>query len=223
MKLQIPFVTQQGNHHRNDCGAACVAMLCGVTIDKVLAVVNQQRDAPMHLSGIMTALTAYRAPREHFEAVTPPDVRRWLSNGHPVIALVGYGRLPEEQRATDYHRNHYVIITGYLPDGSFLVHDPLWPDERGAFRAWSEAELSEAWANPVYAKPWQGIAIRRPYTILEATASDVLPLVVEVAEQRAGVYLEKLLEAMDIGPGRLEERVGHALARIAVWRAAAGK
>jgi hypothetical protein len=223
MKLQIPFVTQQQNRHRNDCGAACVAMLCGVTIERVLAVAKQPQDAPMHLSGIMTALAAYRAPREYVEAVTLPAVRRWLANGNPVIALVGYGRLPAAQRAIDYHRNHYVVIVGYLPDGSFLIHDPLWPDERGAYRVWSEAELGDAWGNPVYAKPWQGIAIRRPYTILEATASDVLPLVVEVAEQRAGVYLDKLLNAMDIAPGRLEERVGHALARIVVWRAAAGK
>lgn len=44
MKLQIDFKTQQGNAARNDCGAACVAMLAGVTVDDALLVANKPKN-----------------------------------------------------------------------------------------------------------------------------------------------------------------------------------
>jgi hypothetical protein len=128
--------------------------------------------------------------------------------------------LPRSIRATDYARNHYVTLVGYEPDGAFWVHDPLWRGGAGAYRRWTDAQLGEAWANPINAGPLQGIVVQRPFPVLEATTADVLPLVVDESNRQAAVYLQQLLAAMDIEPGPIDDRVGHALARIVVWRAA---
>lgn len=77
MKLEIDFVTQQGNRHLNDCGAACVAMVTHSTIDDVLLVANRPKDAPLHLGTIMTVLRAYRLPHEHVRPLHLPDARCW--------------------------------------------------------------------------------------------------------------------------------------------------
>lgn len=224
MKLDVDFVSQQQEPGQrpilNDCGPACVSAVTGLPIEKIYQAASLKPGDMMHMSQMLDALAALRVPREHVRPLHLPDARRWLANGNPIIALIGYGRLPRELRAADYAGNHYVILTGYEPDGSFWVHDPLWPGGVGAYRRWPDAALGEAWANPARAMPLQGIVIQRPFPVLEATTADVLPLVVDAAGQQATVYLHQLLAAMEIEPGPLAERVDHALARISVWRAA---
>lgn len=224
MKLDVDFVSQQQEPGQrpisNDCGPACLSAVTGLPIEKLYQVASLTRGDMMHMSQVLDALAALRVPREHVRPLHLPDARRWLANGNPIIALIGYGRLPRELRATDYAGNHYVILTGYEPDGAFWVHDPLWPGGVGAYRRWPDTALGEAWANPVRAMPLQGIVIQRPFPVLEATTADVLPLVVDESNRQAAVYLQQLLAAMDIEPGPIDDRVGHALARIVVWRAA---
>ena len=223
MKLDVDFVSQQQEPGQrpilNDCGPACVSAVTGLPIEKLYQVASLTRGDMMHMSQMLDALTALRVPREHVRPLHLPDARRWLANGNPIIALIGYGRLPRNLRATNYAGNHYVILVGYEPDGSFWVHDPLWPGGVGAYRRWPDTALGEAWANPVRAMPFQGIVIQRPFPVLEATTADVLPLVVDESNRQSAAYLHQLLAAMDIEPGPIHERVAHALARIVVWRA----
>ena len=223
MKLNIDFVSQQqGPGERpilNDCGPACLAALTSLPLEKIYQAASLKPGDMMHMSQMLDTLTALRVPREHIRPLHLPDARRWLANGNPIVALVNYGRLPRQLRATDYAGNHYVILTGYEPDGSFWVHDPLWPGEAGAYRRWPDAQLGEAWANPIKAGGLQGIVVQRPFPVLEATTADVLPLVVDESNRQATVYLHQLLAAMGIEPGPLDERVGHALAWVTVRRA----
>ena len=139
----------------------------------------------MHMTQMLDTLTALRVPREHVRPLHLPDARRWLANGNPVVALINYGRLPRSIRATDYAGNHYVILVGYEPDGAFWVHDPLWPGQEGAYQRWTDAQLGEAWADPIAAMPLQGIVVQRRFRS-RATTADV-PLVVDVAGQQAAV------------------------------------
>lgn len=221
MKLQVDFVSQQENNILNDCGPACLAMLTGAPIEKVYQVAGLDPGRMMHMQLLLNTLRAFRIPREHVRPLHLPDARRWLANGNPIVALINYGRLPRPLRATDYAGNHYVVIVGYEPGGAFFVHDPLWPGEAGAFRRWPDVALGEAWANPIDALPFQGIVVQRPFPVLEANTSDVLPFVVDAAGQQATVYLHQLLHAMGIEPGPLEERMGHALAWVTVQKASA--
>ncbi len=227
MKLDVKFVSQQQEPGErnilNDCGPACLSALTGMPLEKIYQVAGLKPGKPMHMQTMLDTLTALRVKREHIRPLHLPDARRWLANGNPIIALINYGRLPHELRATDYAGNHYVILVGYEPGGSFWVHDPLWQGGAGAYRRWTDASLGEAWANPIKAGPLQGIVVQRPFPVLEVDAADVLPLVVDAAEGQARNYLQQLLGAMAIEPGPLAERVDHALARVAVWRAAGGK
>lgn len=213
MKLLIDFQTQQGNAVRNDCGFACVAMAAGVPLAMVLERIPPAPQG-MYILDVMDGLRLLGVANEYVHPLHLPDARRWLANGNPIVALVGYGRLPQQLRATAYSGNHYVVIVGYEPDGGFLVHDPLWPDERGAFRIWPDAVLGEAWANPVNALPLQGVVVKNVFEVAEVAMGDVLPLVRDEAARNAVAYLEQLLGAMDVRPGPLAERVEHALAWV---------
>jgi len=224
MKLNVDFVSQQqepGERQiKNDCGPACLSALTGMPLEKIYQVAGLKPGDMMHMQTMLDTLTALRVKREHIRPLHLPDARRWLANGNPIVALVNYGRLPHDLRATDYAGNHYVILVGYEPDGSFWVHDPLWPGGVGAYRRWPDAALGEAWVNPIKAGGLQGIVIQRPFPVLEATTADVLPLVVDESNRQATVYLHQLLAAMGIEPGPMAERVDHALAWVTVRRAA---
>ena len=224
MKLNVDFVSQQqepGERQiKNDCGPACLSALTGMPLEKIYQVAGLKPGDMMHMQTMLDTLTALRVKREHIRPLHLPDARRWLANGNPIVALVNYGRLPHDLRATDYAGNHYVILVGYEPDGSFWVHDPLWPGGVGAYRRWPDAALGEAWANPIKAGALQGIVVQRPFPVLEATTADVLPLVVDESNRQATVYLHQLLAAMGIEPGPMAERVDHALAWVTVRRAA---
>lgn len=214
MKLKIDFVSQQGNAARNDCGAACVAMLAGVGVDDVLLVANRPVNEPLHMTTLFAVLRAYGLPHVHTRPLALPNLREALVQGWAVIVLVNYGRLPAELKATDYNANHYVLVVGFEP-GMFLVHDPLWAGQAGAYRAWPEAVLGEAMLHPLLAMAMQGIVVRKPWPIVEPEMGELGLVVSEVLRERTAVaYLNQILGAMGFGEGPLAERVGHALAWV---------
>jgi hypothetical protein len=195
----------------------------GVGVNDVLAKIKQPGNQSLHVQTVMSALRAYHLPNEHTRPLSLPRLRESLAQGWPVIALVNYGRLPASLKADpDYNANHFVVIVGYTADGYFFVHDPLWREaEKGAYQRWSEVVLGEALAFVRDAMPMQGVVVKRPFPVEEPHMGE-LGLVVATALAHGTVagYLEQLYAAMDIAPGPQAERQGHALARIAVWRAA---
>lgn len=217
MKLEIDFVSQQGNATRNDCGAACVAMCAGVPVDKVLRAIDHPKDKPLAFGDIGRALVAYRLQHEYIRPLHLPDMRRWLTAGHPIIALVGYGELPPSQRAVQsFDGAHFVVVAGFTVDG-FLVHDPLWPDERGAYRLWSLETMGAALARPGWGNmPMQGMVVQRAYEIVQPEMGELgLAISAAMRETAARHYLEQILGAMGIAESEtLPARVGHALAKI---------
>lgn len=238
MKLLVDFVSQQGNQYRNDCGAAAVAMCAsnavasnagasnaraaGVTADDVLRVIEQPRDEALHFQEMYQALRAFGLKFEYVRPLHLPDLRRWLANGNPVVALVGYGQLPPEHKAQrDFGGAHFVLVVGYTPD-LFLVHDPLWPDQRGAYREWSVETMGAALLRPGWGnQPLQGIVVQRQYEIVEPQMAELgLAVNAALTSSVATSYLEKLLQAMGITEaGSIDERVAHALAWVAMRQA----
>lgn len=218
MKLDIAFVTQQNNQHRNDCGAACVSMLVSKPIEAVLADIKQPKDEELHMEDILTSMRMAHLPHEHARPLHLPLLRQSLVQGWPSIVLVNYGRLPKALKAADYNKNHFVVVTGFTPEG-FLVHDPLWPDAHGAWQAWPDSVLGEAMAMVSRAMPMQGVIVKRPFPVLEVNMGDVTPLVTDAVENTATAYLEQIYVVMGITDGNREQRQGKALATIARWRA----
>jgi hypothetical protein len=218
MKLDIPFQSQQGNSTRNDCGAACIAMLTGATIAQVLAAVTHPPNRMMHVSDILDALRAYQLPRQHTTALTAELLRESLAQGWPVIALVDYGSLPTDLKATDYHGNHFVVVTGFYTSngGGFYVHDPLWPGDAGAWLEWPEFAMLEALRSVRGAQPYQGVIVRQGRQIFATEAAEFGRVVSETLTNQVLLgYLSDIYFRLGIVAGSLEARQRHALATIA--------
>lgn len=212
MKLKIPFQTQQHNAARNDCGAACVAMCAGVTTDKALTVTGKAGQQ-LHITDIMTALRAYRIDHDHQCPITLPDARALLTLGHPVVALVGYGRLPAELKAVDYDGNHYVVLAGYMVTG-FYVHDPL---QAQGYALWPDEALGYAWSNPTNAMPLQGIVVRQQREVVEPDMSEFGPVVATALDTAVATqYLQQLYRVLGVEGETMAEQQGHALAKLAM-------
>ena len=218
MKLNVIFQTQRGNETKtsghNDCGAACVGMVAGHTVEQVLADIHQPGNEPLHIQTVMSALRHYFIPNEHVRPLTLEKLRELLSQRMPVIALVRYGRLPASLKADPtFDDNHFVTVVGYTASG-FLVHDPLWQTaEHGAYVEWPDAVMDEA-LKYVKALPYQGVLVRRSWEIGEADLFE--DAVVAVRDRMtAANYLEMLYNALGTPPGQADERQGHAVAQIA--------
>lgn len=215
MKLNIPIISQQGNNTANDCGPACVAMLAGVTIEKVMQAVAHTPGEMMPLAKIMRALGAYRLHHEHSTALSPTLLRESLARGWPVIALVGYGRLPHELKAVEgYNGNHYVVITGWYA-GGFYVHDPLWPSDLGAWREWPESDLVAALAGAAAYSVNQGVIVRSEREILSPTAEEFGRVVSDTLDNIVLLdYLSDIYRTLNIVAGDINARQRLALAEI---------
>ncbi len=214
MKLDIQFQSQQGNSTRNDCGAACIAMLTGATITQVLAAVTHPPNRMMHVADILDALTAYHLQRQHTTALTAELLRESLAQGWPIIALVNYGALPAELKATDYHGNHFIIVSGFTVDG-FYVHDPLWPEDAGEWLEWPEFALMAALRSVRGAQPMQGVIVRQERPIFATETAEFGRVVSEsLTNQVLLGYLSDIYRTLGIVAGSVSARQGHALAEI---------
>jgi hypothetical protein len=217
MKLEIEFVSQQGNAARNDCGAACVAMVAEVSVDDVLLAANRPVNEALHMKTLFEVLRGYGLPHVHTRPLALPDLRQALAQGFASIVLVNYGRLPFQLKADrDYKGNHYVLVVGFV-QGAFFVHDPLWPGQAGAYQVWTEAVLGEAMLHPIEAMALQGIVVRKPWPVVDPEMAELGLVVSESLRRRsAEIYLEQILGAMGVDGGSLDERVGQALAWVVV-------
>ena len=75
--------------------------------------------------------------------------------------------------------------------------------------------LGEAWANPVEALPLQGVVVQQPFSIAQPEMGELgLAVTTALNHGVAMGYLEQIYNLLDVAPGRLEERQGHALAKI---------
>lgn len=219
MKLAIPFTTQTGNETahagRNDCGAACVAMLVDRTVDQVLGDIHQPGNQPLHIQTMQAALRHYGLPNDHVRPLSLPTLRELLTRGCPVIALVRYGRLPATLKAQKtFQENHFVVVTGFTVD-SFYVHDPLWPTaELGAYIEWPDVVMGEA-LRFVQGLPMQGVVVQQARPIVEPELPELGQALAAVQARVTAVhYLEALYEALGVPPAPPDDRQGLALAAI---------
>jgi LysM repeat protein len=71
------------------------------------------------------------------------DIRTHVRQGHPVVVQVRYRSLPG-RGGVAYYGDHYILVTGALPDGSFLYNDPINHDGVGWDRVMSADRLKTA-------------------------------------------------------------------------------
>lgn len=126
--IDIPHMTQVGNVYRNDCGAACAAMVInGMTshtpsVDQVSAEYQNPPNSYMTFAQIGYALKGYDMNGTYERPFMSDKIDDSITIGLPVIALVHYPAMP--QRFSTFSGSHFIAIYG-TGDGYFLYRDPL--------------------------------------------------------------------------------------------------
>jgi hypothetical protein len=153
--LNVPYKSQNdpdANLKRTDCGPCCVAMiLCGtgqpVTTNAVTAAANQQADNGLTQSQVISAAAAFGLSMAWQQGFSLDNLKQYVDNGQPPIALVKYANLPDrvDKASTG---GHYVVVVGY-DDGTqrVFINDPdYYPGTNGGYqKAYSYETWLSAW------------------------------------------------------------------------------
>lgn len=138
--LPVPYKSQwdaDAGVSRDDCGPACVAMVLThydmpKGTDEVFAATGAGVDAYVTMAQMRRAAEQLGLPLTYHTGRSLDDLREWLDQGRPVIALVKYGVWSSLGLTwDDFTGPHFVVVVGYDDQGNILVNDP---DYRGARR-----------------------------------------------------------------------------------------
>ena len=154
--LNVPYKCQNdpdANVKRTDCGPCCVAMILGgigqqVTTNAVVAAANQQGDNGLTQSQVVNAASAFGLSMDWRQGFSLDDLKKFIDNGQPPIALVKYANLPDrvDKGSTG---GHYVVVVGYDDAAqSIFINDPdmfPWHHAAGFQKAYSYTTWMSAW------------------------------------------------------------------------------
>jgi uncharacterized protein YvpB len=155
--LPVPFKSQwdeDARGSRKDCGPACVAMVLQyqgtpVTTDQVFAASGAEADAYIGMGQMMEAAHYFGLELTYHAGRSLEDLRRWLDEDLPVIALVNYGVWSSQGLTWDsFTGPHFVVVVGYDDEGNILINDPDYAGElrlEGDHKAYSADLFRQAW------------------------------------------------------------------------------
>lgn len=151
--LNVPYKCQNdadANLKRTDCGPACIAMILGalgqtVTTNAVVAASGMQGDNGLMQSQVVNAAKAFGLSMDWSAGYTLADLKRFIDEGRPPIALIKYGNIPDRVDV-NYTGGHYVVVVGY-DDQRVYINDPDYrPGTNGGFqRGYDFATWLNAW------------------------------------------------------------------------------
>lgn len=177
--VDVPYRTQLDGspQARSNCGPASLAMMIGqfdnrVAIADLRRSVNQFMGSYWVNNGSTWEALASAAKVRGYQvsglfATGPGKYRRWsaddlttqIKQGNAVMILVRYRALPGRQSST-FYGNHYVVIVGVDPDGTFIFDDPAFPDAAtGAELRMSRQQLNGAWSSVTSGIDYTGMVI----------------------------------------------------------------
>lgn len=151
--LPVPYLCQWGpnaNRSPGDCGPACVAMAVHYltdqrpTVDEVATACGQpEKSNYTNLTQVSKGARAYGLKTTYTHPLTRPIIQHQLNQERPIIALVNYGRLPDNQ--DDYTGAHFLLLVG-CGNEHVIVHDPdrLSGESFGEFRHIPWADFLDA-------------------------------------------------------------------------------
>jgi hypothetical protein len=130
--LPVPYLSQNGPQARlapGDCGPACVAMAIHYltpaepTIDEVSEAGRVQPGARYaSLEQVARGARTYHLKPTLCRPLSRDKIKEQIITGKPIVALVNYGMLPDNQD-TNYKGAHFVLVVGYSLD-TCIFHDP---------------------------------------------------------------------------------------------------
>lgn len=153
--LRVPYRSQldpeTAKAIRKDCGPTCVSMILAasghiVTSDAITAASNVVGDNGLSLDQVVTGAGAFSLKMFWQVNLSLDDLRRFLDNGQPPIALIKYANIPDRLDVR-YKAGHFVVVTGYDDETKRLfINDPDYPPgSRGHQRPYSYQTFKGAW------------------------------------------------------------------------------
>lgn len=152
--LNVPYHSQLEEgalRYRNDCGAACGAMLLEAltgerqTVDEFYRLTGAGGDRYLAAGELMRVLGARRAPCAWREGLTAGDLLEALSARKPAICLVSYAVLREAGLTeSSFGGPHFLLAVG-MDVLRVSVHDPLYRGQGGRFKTYPLAVFLRAW------------------------------------------------------------------------------
>ncbi len=159
--LQVPYRSQwdaDANKSSADCGPACLAMVLEyygqrVSINELFSAAGGAPNQYIGFGQLQAAASTYGLSFQYAANCKLNDLKRWVDEGKPAIALVKYSYWsqiePGVSTQDSFTGPHFVVVVGY-GDGNIYINDPnYWPPRReeGHRKAWSEVLFNLAWSN----------------------------------------------------------------------------
>jgi uncharacterized protein YvpB len=159
--LDVPYRSQwdeDANKTTTDCGPACLAMVLGyygkqVSINELFSATGVQPGRYVGFGQMQRVAHDHGVTFDYGANYKLNDLKRWIDDGRPVIALVRYSHWsqiePGLSTQDSFTGPHFVVVVGY-GEGNIYINDPnYWPPRReeGHQKAWSEVLFNLAWSN----------------------------------------------------------------------------
>ncbi len=159
--LNVPYRSQwdaDANNSTTDCGPACLAMVLGyyghqVSINDLFAASGVEPGRYIGFGQLQAIARDYDLTLKYGANHSLNDLKRWIDEGKPAIALVKYSYWsqiePGVSTQDGFSGPHFVLVVGY-GNGNIYINDPnYWPPRRqeGHKKAWSEVLFNLAWSN----------------------------------------------------------------------------
>jgi len=235
--LNVPYVSQLGtgaDAHKNDCGAACGAMITGAyttktpTVDEFWQKTGAIGDPYLSFTQIRNVLKAYGVDANFEANVNPGRLFEIVSQNKPAMCLIQYRPLVEAGLTSKtFTGPHLLLVVGVTTD-QVIVHDPLCEGETGKYskipvdlflQAWKEAGLdpkvnpANALLYPVYPLGYKAPAALKYVWITSSNGLKIrsTPAALKDDSNRIGAlaYREKVhIEKEENGWGKLAGRPG---------------
>ena len=132
--LNVSYKSQNdpdAQSENNDCGPCCLAMLLltqgqSVATADVYAASGVGTDRALTFDEVKTAAGGFGLPLSWRTGISLQDVRSYIDQGTPVIALIKYQYLPDRQGQSTTG-GHFVVVVGYDDDaGEIVINDPYY-------------------------------------------------------------------------------------------------
>ena len=159
--LDVPYRSQwdnDANKSATDCGPACLAMVLDYygrheSINKLFSATGVQPGQYTGFGQLQGVARAYDVTFQYGANHSLNDLKRWIDEDKPSIALVKYSAWSQIEPGVStqdaFTGPHFVVVVGY-GDGNIYINDPnYWPPRRqeGHKKAWSEVLFNLAWSN----------------------------------------------------------------------------
>ena len=157
--LNVPYKCQNdadANLKHTDCGPCCIAMILGglgqiMTTNAIVAAAGMTGDSGLSQSQVTNAASAFGLSMVWQAAYALDDLKKFIDNGQPPIALIKYANIPDR---VDQHSTggHFVVVVGYDDaSGRVFINDPdYFPGTAGGYQ--------KPYSYPTWLSAWGGFA-----------------------------------------------------------------